>query len=155
MDVASAFAESVPAPRPRRLANYALALFGLYVAALFVLVLDQQFDFGLFPPALEATLNAQIRQLGDPQLSAADRQALVANIVNWNEFSVPLLLKAIEKNEPGVGEPAYECLQQIAQQFYNTDLAMYGADPVALRQWWEKTSAKLDEMSRNTPVLPN
>ncbi len=130
-----------PTPTRRRLGNVALALFFLYVAAIYVLALDQSLHWHLFPSQAERELTAKIQQLGDASLSKAQRDDVVQDIVNWNTFSVPPLLKAIESGPPAVREPAVKCLQTIAFKYYNVDIAKYGSDPVQLKAWWSGLQA--------------
>ena len=148
MTAAETQPEPATTPRQRLIANIVLVVFSLYVAALFVLALDQQFDWGLFPPKLTKQLTAQVEQLGDTKLSVQQRQTIADDIINWNEFSVPVLIKAIEKNQPGVREPALQCLQAIATKFYNADIRPLGSDPVKLRQWYAELQAKWREAER-------
>jgi hypothetical protein len=106
-----------------------------------VLALDQQFHWGLFPTKVDRQLTAQVQQLGDASLTPEKHQALVDDIVAWNSFSVPVLIKAIESGPPAVRDPAALCLQQISLKFYNVDLAPMGTDPVKLHAWWDKLRA--------------
>jgi hypothetical protein len=128
-------------PRCRKCATIGLVVFCLYVAALYVLALDQQFHWGLFPTKVDKQLTAEVQQLGDSSLTADKRQALVDDIVSWNSFSVPVLIKAIESGVPNVRDPAAQCLQQISLKFYNVDVAAMGTDPVKLHAWWDKMQA--------------
>ena len=143
-------AMSPPSPRRALLAKLGLLLFGLYVVALYVLALDQEFRWGLFPTKLDRQLNTEIQQLGDPKLAPDQRQAVIDDLVNWNSFAVPPLIAAIEKNQPGVRDPALQCLQAIAVKFYpdQGDITSLGADPVKLKAWWAKLQeqfAKADD----------
>jgi hypothetical protein len=128
-------------PLRRNLAKIGLAVFCLYVAALYVLALDQQFHWGLFPTKVDRQLTAQVQQLGDASLTAEKRQALEDDIVSWNTFAVPVLIKAIERDPPNVRDPAARCLQQISQKFYNMDLTPMGTDPAKLHAWWDTLQA--------------
>lgn len=129
-------ADHPPPPWRRHLANAVLALFFLYVAAIYVLALDQNLHWNLFPSSAEREITAKIQQLGDPSLTKEQHDAVVQDIVEWNTFSVPPLLKAVASGAPAVREPALKCLQTIAFKYYNTDISKYGSDPVQLKQWW-------------------
>jgi len=124
------------------LARAGLVVFCLYVASLYLLALDQQFHWGLFPTQVEKQLTAQVQQLGDPSLTADKRQALVDEIVGWNSFAVPVLIKAIETGPANVRDPAAQCLQQISLKFYGADIASLGTDPAKLHAWWDQLQAK-------------
>jgi len=113
----------------------------LYVAALFVLALDQNLHWGLFPSEAEKEIAGKIQQLGDPSLTQAKRDAISQDIVNWNTFAVPALLKAVENGPASVKDPALKCLQTISFKFYNQDISKDGADPVKLKQWWADVQA--------------
>jgi len=128
-------------PLRRKLTQAGLVIFCLYVASLYVLALDQQFRWGLFPTKVEKQLTTEVQQLGDTSLTPEKRQALVDDIVSWNTFSVPVLIKAIESGAPNVRDPAAQCLQQISLKFYNVDVAAMGTDPVKLHAWWDKMQA--------------
>lgn len=134
-------APAAKSPTCRKCAQVGLVIFGIYVASLYVLALDQQFHWGLFPTKVEKQLTAEIQQLGDSTLAADKRQALVDDIVSWNSFSVPVLIKAIESGPPAVRDPAAQCLQQISLKFYGADVAALGTDPVKLHAWWDKMQA--------------
>lgn len=128
-------------PRGRKCAQVGLVVFCIYVASLYLLALDQQFHWGLFPTKVDRQLTAEVQQLGDPSLTADKRQAVVDDIVSWNSFSVPVLIKAIESGPPNVRDPAAQCLQQLSLKFYNVDLAPMGTDSVKLHAWWDKMQA--------------
>jgi len=127
---------SPPSSRHRQLATAVFVVFCLYVAAIYVLALDQSFHCGLFPSLAEREIAVKVQQLGDPSLTKDKREAVVQDIVNWNSFSVPVLLKAIEQGPSPVHDPALKCLQTLALKYYNEDLTKMGDDPVKLKQWW-------------------
>jgi len=130
-----------PSPCCRKCAQIGLGVFCIYVVSLYVLALDQQFHWGLFPTKVEKQLTAEVQQLGDTSLVADKHQALVDDIVSWNSFSVPVLIKAIESGSPAARDPAAQCLQQISLKFYGADVAALGTDPVKLHAWWDKMQA--------------
>jgi hypothetical protein len=131
----------VQTPWHRTLAKVGLALFCIYVASLYVLALDQQFHWGLFPTKVDRQLTAEVKQLGDSSLTAEKRQSVEDDIISWNTFSVPVLIKAIESGPPNVRDPAAQCLQQISQKFYGVDITSLGTDPAKLQAWWDKLQA--------------
>ncbi len=143
MDSSTTFPTPPAATTPlrRKLAMVGFVIFCLYVAALYVLALDQQFHWGLFPSKVDQQLTAQVQQLGDGSLTAEKHQALVDDIVSWNTFAVPVLIKAIEKGPSNVRDPAAQCLQQISTKFYGADITSLGTDPAKLHAWWDKLQA--------------
>lgn len=130
-----------PSPRKRLFTQLAVVVFCIYVTALFVLALDQNLHWGLFPSAAEKEIAGKIQQLGDTSLTQEKRDAINHDIVNWNTFAVPALLKAIESGPPATRDPALKCLQTISLKFYNVDLSKFGSDPVKLKQWWADLQA--------------
>jgi len=135
-------ATSPASPLPRPYATVALVVFGLYVAALYVLALDQQFHWGLFPSKVDRQLQAQVAELGDSKLSPEKRQVVMADIVSWNAFSIPVLLQAVEHTTGTERDGAAQCLQEISKKFYNEDISSDGSDPTKLEDWWIKLQAK-------------
>ncbi len=145
---ASADPAAVPPPptsRKRWLATVVLVVFWAYVAAMFVLALDQNFHWHLFPTAADKEITAKIQQLGDPALSEKDRAAVTQDIVDWNTFSVPPLLKAIESGPPALRDPALKVLQTISLKYYNQDISKDGSDPAKLNAWWVSVQAGWDK----------
>ena len=116
----------------------------VYTIGLTVLAVDQLFGLGLWPPKLDRILMKDINDLGDSSISAEKRDAIAKEIVSYHEFSVPLLIKAIEKNKPGVREPATRCLQEIAKTFFNSDITPLNSDVPKLRQWWQEQKKALE-----------
>lgn len=116
-------------------------VFCLYVASLYVLALDQQFHWGLFPTKVDRQLTAEVQQLGDTSLPADKHQAIVDDLISWNTFSVPVLIKAIESGPANVRDPAAQVLQQISTKFYGADITSLGTDPAKLQAWWDKLQA--------------
>lgn len=141
----SALIDTPPAPLPPAhrplLARGALMAFCLYVAAIYVLALDQNLHWGLFPSASDKQIAAQIQELGNASLTKEKHDLLAQDLVNWNTFAVPPLLTAIEKGPPAIRDPAVKILQTIALKHYNTNISSYGADPVKLKQWWKDLQA--------------
>jgi len=133
---------AAPPPCCRHLAKVGFVVFCLYVAAMYVLALDQNFHWGLFPNQAEKEISAKISQLGDTSLPAEKHDAVMKDIVNWNTFAVPALLKAIEQGSPAIREPALKCLQTLSLKFYNVDLTKFGSDPAKLNQWWRDLQAE-------------
>ena len=129
----SASSSAPSSPRRRQLATAVFVVFCLYVAALFVLAMDQNFHWGLFPNQAEKEITAKIQQLGDSSLTPEKRDAVNQDIINWNSFSVSPLISAIEKGPPAVQGPALKCLQTLALKYYNVDITKYGSDPVKLK----------------------
>ncbi len=123
------------------MAKLVLVIFCLYVLAIYVLALDQNLHWGLFPLASTRQIRVQIQQLGDASLGKDKQEALRQDLVNWNTFAIPPLLEAVEKDPPAIRDPALKVLQTIAYKYYNTDLAKYGSDPAQLRQWWRDLQA--------------
>src|ERR1700679_2735025 len=83
---------AAPAPPPwrRYLAPLVLAAFVLYVVLLYVLALDQHYQWGLFPTQADRELNGLVSQLGNSSLTPDKRLALMDQIVSWNSFAVPI-----------------------------------------------------------------
>jgi hypothetical protein len=133
---------SVQSSRQRILTKVGLVVFCLYVASLYVLALDQEFHWGLFPTKVDRQLTAEVQQLGDTSLAADKRQAVEDDIISWNTFSVPVLIKAIKNGPPNVRDPAVQCLQQISQKFYGVDITPLGTDPAKLQAWWDQLQAQ-------------
>ena len=136
------------APWRRYLTRAGLAVFCLYVAMLFVLALDQHFQWGLFPTKAEREITALVRQLGDSSLPPEKRQAIMSQIVDWNAFAVPVLLKTVD-HRSGVQQgpnllcdSAMQCLQEIALKYYNKDIAGFGNDSVSVNRWWAEMQAQ-------------
>ena len=53
-------------------------------------------------------------------------------------------LQCIKKGDPKVKPHALACLQQIAAQFFGTDIRPMGDDVAQLEAWWQDIRAKLD-----------
>jgi hypothetical protein len=142
---------AIPAPRMngQKFAKIGAVVFVIYLAMLYSLVGDQFFHWGLYPTKLERDLTAQVAQLGDTSLSAEQRLELQDKIVSWHSFAVPVLIAAIEKNSPGVRDPASQCLVEIAHKFYNTDISAYATDPDKLKTWWAGLQAQWETMDKN------
>jgi hypothetical protein len=135
--------------RSKLLANVAWVTLVFYTLALLVLTLDQFFDWGIWPPKLDRMLKGYIAELGDPSVPAEKKQQAADAIVSWHEFSVPLLIDAIEKNKPGVREPATRCLQDIASKFFNVNITPYDSDPKKLRAWWSEMKDRLEGRAKS------
>jgi len=109
------------------------------------LTLDHFLGFGMVRPKLDRQLLSDINELAHPNLTTERRNALAAEIVSFHEFSVPLLIQSIERNKPGVREPATLCLQEIARTYFNSDITNFDSNPTMLRQWWRQTQEKLKQ----------
>ena len=135
--------------RCNRLDTVTLVVFIAFVAVLLLLTLDHFLGFGIVRPKLDRQLLREISQLADPNLPAEQRDALEQDIVSYHEFSVPLLIESIEKNKPGVREPAAKCLQEIARAYFGSDIASLGADPAKLKEWWRTIRERLSGQPRH------
>lgn len=133
---------SVTLPRQQFIARLVLIAFCLYVVAIYILALDQNLHWGLFPNTGERLITAEIRQLGNPALTKEVRETSTQDIINWNILAVPPLLKAIESGPDACREPALKILQTIALKYYNIDIGKYGSDPVKLKKWWADLQAE-------------
>jgi electron transport complex protein RnfC len=51
---------------------------------------------------------------------------------------------AIEKNKPGVREPATKCLQEIARTYFGSDISSLDSDPAKLKDWWRTIQERLN-----------
>jgi hypothetical protein len=147
----AAEAPAPPSLLKRRFALLVLVVFWLYVAAMFVLALDQNLHWGLFPSAADREITAKIQQLGDPSLTKEQRDAITTDIVNWNSFSVPPLLKAVETGPAAIRDPALKILQTISLKFYNQDITKDGSDAAKLNQWWAGVQAGWAKPANDTP----
>ncbi len=128
---------------PRRmLVGVALAAFGVYLVFLFVLALDQHFEWGLFPTKADREITALINQLDDPALAPDKRLAIMNQIVDWNTFAVPVLITTIAKAPMTERDAAAQCLQQISLKYYGKDIAPLGVDATKLNQWWNLQQAE-------------
>ena len=125
--------------------NLVLVVFIVFVAGLVLLTLDHFLGFGMVRPKLDRQLLSDINELAHPNLTTERRNALAAEIVSFHEFSVPLLIQSIERNKPGVREPATLCLQEIARTYFNSDITNFDSNPTMLRQWWRQTQEKLKQ----------
>jgi hypothetical protein len=135
--------------RSKLLANVAWIALIAYTLVLLLLTLDQFLGWGIWPPKLDRMLNEHIAQLGDPKLSPDKKEEIAKYIVSWHEFSVPLLINAIEKNKPGVRDPATKCIQDIAREFFNDEsVKRCGSDPKELRKWWSSMQDYLEGKSK-------
>jgi hypothetical protein len=133
-----------PAPPPwrRYLAPAVLAAFALYVVMLYVLALDQHYQWGLFPTKADRELTALVTQLGDSTLPPEKRLALMDQIVSWNSFAVPILIDATAHAPTEERDGAVQCLQEISLKFYGKDIADLGVDPAKLNRWWADQQAE-------------
>ena len=107
------------------------------------------------PAAAVGALVKQVRALADltkglppdQQKRLRDRHSVTEYIINYHEFSISLLIRALRKaTEPGKAASAY-CLHQIAARFFNHRGAE-GGDPEQWKAWWRATEAELERRSR-------
>jgi HEAT repeat protein len=114
---------------------YLLVVAGLavYVGALGVLTADNVLHLGLFPPKLDRILAADIAKLG----SADEKKRVAAQgaIVAYHEFSIPPLIRAMERGDAQQKERCADCLRQIAKKYFLSE-AKCGTDAAAWSQWW-------------------
>ena len=138
-----------PFTPPKWLVRVVVVVFSIYVGMLYLLVLNQEFGWGLFPSKLDVRLEKEIKTLADPSTDDKTRADLTEEVINWGSFAVPHLIDAIEKNQPGVRAPASKCLIEIGKRFYDKDLTDSINDPTALRHWWQHMQEKWDEAAKN------
>lgn len=121
-------------------------LYGLiaYALVLTFFTIDNVLGLGVVRPKLDRQINRQIETLGDPNLTQEQRRGVMEEIISFHEFSVPLLLDAIEKGDPAVQRHSLRCLQEIAARFYNQDIRSAGDDIDQLRRWWDETQEWLE-----------
>lgn len=77
----------------------------------------------------------------------ARRREATDYIINYHEFSIPHLIRALRKAEPPAQAAALYCLDQIARRFFR----YAGPDmttPEEWSQWWKRTEAGLENLSR-------
>ncbi|HTB63778.1 MAG TPA: hypothetical protein VK737_09330 [Opitutales bacterium] len=134
---------AAPARPLRRLLLWVgLAAFGVYLLLLFVLALDQHFQWGLFPTKADREITALINQLDDQSLAPDQRLAVMDKIVEWNSFAVPVLITTIAKAPMVERDAAVQCLQEISLKYYGKDIAPLGVDAIKLNQWWALQQAE-------------
>ena len=134
-----------------------LLVAGLIIYALILLVLacDQLFELGLIRPELDRLLDRDIQSLSrvyqDAAVPKEQKEAMIENIVNWHEFSVPHLLDSLQSGNPAEQAAARDCLLRIGVRFFK--LPAYatrkGTDPSKWdagqwEVWWKETKALLD-----------
>lgn len=112
--------------------------FAVYVGTLGVLTADNIFQLGLFPPKLDRILMADIAKLASQDEKEA--KAAQEEIVSYHEFSVPPLLRAMERGDAAHQARCAECLRLIASRYFLSD-ANYGTDSAAWRRWWSVIQA--------------
>jgi len=142
-------------PTPSKWDNILVVGLVVYALVLAVLAADQLFNLGLFPPELDKMLRRDIRTLAaivsDPNLTDEEKKAkaqpIAEEIVNYHEFSVPHLIKALESKDTRLHDPAAQCLVQIGARFFKLPEAQgksFGTDPAKWKEWWKQTQAELD-----------
>ena len=105
----------------------------VYVGVLGVLTADNVFHLGLFPPKLDRILAADIGKLNSAD--AKTRQAAQDEIVAYHEFSIPPLIRALDRGDAQQKERCADCLRLIAAKYFLSE-ANYGTDAAAWKQWW-------------------
>jgi len=113
-----------------------------YLGFLFILALDQQWHWHLFPTQSDREITALVEQLGDTTLTPEQKLAVMDKIVNWNSFAVPILIKATTQTPAPESDGAVQCLQQISLKYYGNDIAQLGTDSEKLNQWWTAQQAE-------------
>ena len=78
---------------------------------------------------------------------ARHRDEDVEYVINYHEFSVPHLIRALRKGSPAVKAAAAYCLRQIAGRFFN-HRGDEGADPDKWGEWWAKKERELERRSK-------
>lgn len=96
---------------------------------------------------------AELRKL-EADLPAETRKALaeyakddVNFVINYHEFSIPHLIRALRKGDPARKAAAAYCLKQIARQFFNYR-GPEEQDPDAWQRWWRAKEAELERRSK-------
>jgi len=75
------------------------------------------------------------------------RDNVIEFVINYHEFSIPLLIPALESRSPQTAAAATVCLHQIAWRFFRQRLDT-GADADAWRAWWRKTNEEMDRRAQ-------
>ncbi|HRU07715.1 MAG TPA: hypothetical protein P5137_18280 [Candidatus Brocadiia bacterium] len=75
------------------------------------------------------------------------RDGVIEFVINYHEFSIPLLIPALESKSAQTAAAATVCLHQIAWRFFRQRLNA-GADPAAWREWWRKTNEEMDRRAQ-------
>ena len=124
-------------------ANLLLGGLTVYTIILVVLAIDQLFGPWIMVPALDRQLLRQIDKL--TSVDAKAREKAHAEIVSYHEFSIPLLIKALKRDDSTLQPRATACLVEIAKKFFDSDNRSFGPDPKRWSAWWKEVDARLEE----------
>ncbi len=118
----------------------------LYALTLAVLAADRLLGLGIYRPKLDRMILRDIDMLADP----ANRDRAAEEIISHHEFSIPILIETLEKQDLALKEPVTRCLEAIASKYFDADNSSFGPNPQAWRRWWEATRTRLE--SRQSPA---
>jgi hypothetical protein len=94
------------------------------------------------------TLNRLREGLPEPQRQKlTERWNTTEYIINYHEFSIPHLIRALRGEDKSGRAAATYCLHQIAARFFNYR-GSEGGDPERWKDWWRRTEAELERRSR-------
>lgn len=108
-------------------ADIGLAVLVIYTLCLGGATADQLFNLGLFPTKLDRMIGQAIDKLGSQDPEARDQA--FTEIVQYGDFAVPQLIKALNQQNP-VQEAAIKALKQITDQSMD--------DPAKWKEWYKQ-----------------
>ena len=129
--------------------NLLLGGLTLYTLILVVLALDQLLPGGpwIMVPALDRQLLQEIETLASAD--EKERKKAEDEIVSYHEFSIPLLIKTLKRDDPELRGGVRVCLVRIAQEFFDEpNAAAFEADPELWSAWWQRMDAKLERAAK-------
>jgi len=72
----------------------------------------------------------------------ATRDAAFRELVDFNRFSVPILLEEMERGDDEKRRACVKCLKAIAQRYFG-EMPEFGGDVRQWRQWWERKDSRV------------
>ena len=112
-----------------------LAGLAVWVVVFGIGLMDMVFDLGWFPTKLERMLREDIRRLqsSDPDI----RTAAEKELIDYNQFSVPVLLRMMQRGDKVTRADCARCLAKIAERYFQQKID-FGDDITRWRQWWQE-----------------
>ena len=122
----------------------------LYVLVLVVLTIDQLFGPWIMIPPLDRQLLRQMDTLTSSDAKARGKAR--AEIVSYHEFSIPLLIKRLKRDDPALQKEVNACLVEIAKKFFDSDNRAFGPNPERWTAWWKEVEARLEEAAERAEI---
>jgi len=116
-------------------AYFVLALLAVWVVAFGIGLADMVFDLGWFPTRLERMLRQDIRKLQDADPNV--RSAAEKELIDYNQFSVPVLLRMMQRGDKATRLNCARCLAKIAERYFGQKID-FGEDIEKWKKWWRQ-----------------